>query len=221
MKSIPKTSPGLSFQFLLLLLLAVSCVSHYAVAETEMPKSVASLSPASVQLSIQTWDVSGDDEFGKIASAQLHGSFPEFRRCAYAGGPEFDLALNSDPAWEASPEQLATWEEMFLSELDFEGAPKRLVELIKLEITEAAGAPVVAAPLIVDLPNGHIAYVEFDWKCAGNPGGTNTMLQGYALRGSTSLQFNFWVYAGSEQAIAMANDIFAKFQKLDIAALTK
>jgi hypothetical protein len=77
MKSIPKTSPGLSFQFLLLLLLAVSCVSHYAVAETEMPKSVASLSPASVQLSIQTWDVSGDDEFGKIASAQLHGSFPE------------------------------------------------------------------------------------------------------------------------------------------------
>jgi hypothetical protein len=110
---------------------------------------------------------------------------------------------------------------MFLSELDFEGAPKRLVELIKLEITEAAGAPVVAAPLIVDLPNGHIAYVEFDWKCAGNPGGANTLLEGYALRGSTSLQFNFWVYAGSEQAIAMANDIFAKFQKLDIAALTK
>jgi hypothetical protein len=186
-----------------------------------MPKSVAALSPASVQLSIRAWNVYGDDEFGKIASAQLHGSFPEFRTCAYAQGPEFDLSLNIDPAWEASPEQLATWEELFLSELDFEGVPERLVESIKVKITEAAGAPVVGAPVVVDLPNGHIAYVEFDWKCAGNPGGANTLLEGYALRGSTSLHFNFWVYAGREKAIAMASDIFATFEKLDIAALTK
>ena len=75
--------------------------------------------------------------------------------------------------------------------------------------------------MVEDLPNGHIAYVEFDWKCAGNPKGANTKLQGYALRGSTSLEFDFWVYAGREKAIAMASEILAKFEKLDLAELLR
>jgi hypothetical protein len=180
---------------------------------------VAALSPASVQLSTHSWDVYGDDEFGNSFSAEFHGSFPEFRRCAYAAGPEFDLELNIDPAWEASPGQLATWKEMFLSELNFEGVPETLVESIKMAITEAADTPVVGAPVVEELPNGHIAYVEFEWKCAGNPHGANTKLQGYALRGSTSLQFSFWVYSRREKAIAMAEEILTKFEKLNIAEL--
>jgi len=203
----------------LLLLAAIAYLPQVATADSETPASVVALAPASVQLSINDWMVSSEDEFGTIAMAQLHGSFPEFRTCAYAAGPEFDLGLNVDTAWEASPEQLAMWKEMFLSELDFESAPDRLVESIRLKITVAAGVPVVATPVVEDWPNGHIAYVEFEWKCAGNPDGANTLLQGYALRGSTSLQFDFWVYAGRETAVAMAREILAKFEKLDIAEL--
>ena len=136
-------------------------------------------------------------------------------------GPEFELSLNSDPAWEASPGQLATWEEMFLSELDWGAVPEDWSDRSELAITEAAGTPVVGAPVAEDLPNGHIAYVEFDWKCADNPGGANTMLQGYALRGSTSLEFSYWIYAGREEAVAMATEILAKFEKLDLAGLRK
>ncbi len=218
MKSIKHSAPRRAL-WSLLFLAAVTCLPQYSIADEEAPKWLTAMAPASVQLSSQGWEIYDNDEFGKIGSGGLNGTFPEFRRCAYAAGPEFELSLNFDTAWEASPEQLATWEEMFLSELDFEAAPERLVRMIGLNITVAAGAPVVGTPVVEDLPNGHIAYVEFDWKCAGNPGGANTMLQGYALRGSTSLQFDFWVYAGREKAVAMATEILAKFEKLDIDAI--
>ncbi len=201
------------------MLAAVTFLPQMAAADTEVSKAVLTLAPASVQLSIQSWDVYDNGDTGKIGSGQLHGTFPEYRRCAYAAGPEFELSLGIDPAWEASPGQLATWEEMFLSELDFENAPERLVESVRLKVTEAAGTPVVGTPVVEELPNGHIAYLEFDWKCAGNPGGANTLMEGYALRGSTSLQFSFWVYAGREKAVAMATEILAKFEKLDLDEL--
>lgn len=203
----------------LLLVVAMICLAQNAIADTEVPQSVIDLAPASVQLSGQAWEVYEADESGKVGSAGLNGTFPDFRRCAYAAGPEFELSLAFDTAWEASPDQLATWEEMILGELDFEGAPERLVESVRMKITEAAGTPVVGAPVVEELPNGHIAYLEFGWKCAANPGGANTLLQGYALRGATSLQFDFWIYAGRDEAVAMASEILANFEKLDLNEL--
>ncbi len=221
MLSIDKARPGRAAR-LYMLMIVISCLGQYANADTELPKSAFDLSPASVELGEVGFFAFDPDEFGHvIISGEMKGTFPEYRRCAYAAGPEFELRLNSDPAWEASPEQLATWEEMFQSELDWGSAPEDLVGLVKLAITVAAETPVVGTPVAEDLPNGHIAYVEFDWKCAGNPGGANTMLQGYALRGSTSLEFSYWVYAGRDVAVAMATEILAKFEKLDLAGLRK
>ena len=221
MLSIDKAVPGCVAR-LYMLMIAILCLAQYAAADTELPKSAFNLSPASVDLIDVGFYAYDPDEFGHvIISGEMRGTFPEYRRCAYAAGPEFELRLNSDPAWEASPGQLADWEEMFLSELDWGSVPEGLVRLIKLGITEAAGTPVVGTPVSEDLPNGHIAYVEFDWKCSGNPGGANTMLQGYALKGSTSLQFSYWVYAGREEAVAMATEILAKFEKLDLAGFRK
>lgn len=216
-----KAGPGRVAR-LYMLLIAIACLAQYAAADTELPKSAFNLSPASVELDDVGFIAYDPDEFGNVIIAgEMRGTFPEYRRCAYAAGPEFELRLNSDPAWEASPGQFATWEEMFQSELDWGSAPEDLVGLVKLAITVAAETPVVGTPVAEDLPNGHIAYVEFDWKCAGNPGGANTMLQGYALRGSTSLQFSYWIYAGREEAVAMATEILAKFEKLDLAGLRK
>ena len=42
-----------------------------------------------------------------------------------------------------------------------------------------------------------------------------------ALKGSTSLEFSYWVYSGRDVAVAMATEIFAKFEKLDLAGLRK
>lgn len=218
MMSMQKVGSGRTVRSLLLLA-AITCLPQHAAANTEVPQAIIALAPPSIQLSIQSWEVHDADEFGKVGGGQLHGTFPEYRTCAYAMGPEFELRLAFNTAWEASPEQLAMWEEMFLRELDFEGAPERLVESVRVSITVAAGAPVVGAPVVEELPNGHIAYVEFDWKCAANSGGANTKLRGYAIRGATSLQFDFWIYAGREKAIAMATEILAKFEQLDLAEL--
>lgn len=206
-----------------MLLAAISCLSQYAAADTELPRAaIDHLAPASVELDRAELFAYDPDEWGNVMiSGEMNGKFPEYRTCAYAAGPIFDLSLVSDPVWETSPGQLATWEDMFLSELDWEGMPDRLVELVRLKITEAAGTPAVGTPVVEDLPNGHVAYVEFDWKCAANPGGSNTLLQGYALRGSTSLQFSYWIYAGREEAVAMATEILAKFEKMDFAKLLK
>ena len=206
-----------------MLLVALPCLSQYAAADTELPRAaIDHLAPASVELEEAGLVAYDPDEFGNvIISGEMNGKFPEYRTCAYAAGPQFDLSLNGDPAWEADPGQLADWEEMFLSELDWQGMPDSLVESVGTKITEAAGTPVVGTPVVEDLPNGHIAYLEFDWKCAANPGGANTLLQGYALRGSTSLQFSYWIYEGHEKAVAMATEIFAKFEKMDLAGLRK
>ncbi len=221
MLSIDKAGAGRVVR-LYMLLIAILCQAQYAAADTELPKSAFNLSPASVELDEVGFFAFDPDEFGHvIISGEMKGTFPEYRTCAYAMGPEFELSLHSDLAWEASPGQLADWEEMFLSELDWGSVPEGLVRAVRTKITEAAGTPVVGAPVAEDLPNGHIASVEFDWKCAGNPGGANTMLQGYALRGSTSLTFSYWIYAGREEAVAMATEILAKFEKLDLAILRK
>jgi hypothetical protein len=45
------------------------------------------------------------------------------------------------------------------------------------------------------------------------------MLSGYATRGSTLLTFKFWANGTSKEAIALAKQIFAQFEKLDTAAL--
>jgi hypothetical protein len=69
------------------------------------------------------------------------------------------------------------------------------------------------------LPNGHITYLDFTWKCAKNPGGENVKLSGYAHRGATILTFSFWANGTSKEAIALAREIFAQFERLDLAAL--
>ena len=76
-----------------------------------------------------------------------------------------------------------------------------------------------AAPQNEQLPNAHITYVDFTWKCDNNPGGANVMLRGYARRGATVLEFDFWANGTSKDAIVLAKEIFARFETMDLAAL--
>jgi hypothetical protein len=217
MMSVQKNGPGRTVRSLLLMT-AITCLPQLAKADTQVPPSVAALLPAGLQLKTQDWGVF-DHEFGKVISGQMGALFPGAVSCDYTIGPEFNLELKGDTGWEASPEQLAMWEQM--NAPNFQAEAESMSSMIATHVTDTYGELAIAEPKSEQLPNGHITYVDFTWKCAKNPEGKNVMLEGYAHRGATVLRFRFWANGSSKEAIATAGEIFAKFEKLDLAALYK
>lgn len=196
----------------LLLAAAVACLPQMAVANDDVPASVTALLPSSLELDTQSFAVM-EHEFGKVINAQIHAGFPKAVTCDFTIGPDFNLKLQGDNAWEGDPEQLAMWEQM--NAPDFEKEAKSLSELLQVHVKGST----FAAPQNEQLPNGHIIYVDFAWKCDKNPGGENVMLRGHARRGATKLTFDFWANGTSKDAIVLAKEIFAQFEKMDLAAL--
>jgi len=68
------------------------------------------------------------------------------------------------------------------------------------------------------LPNGERLYIEYAEDCSRHPHGTNTVLRGFARRGATMLSIDLWISAGAAEVTSLAKDMFARFQKLDVAA---
>jgi len=196
----------------LLLALAIICLPQTALAGNEVPPSVAALLPPSLKLDTQSFAVF-EHEFGKVIGAQIHAGFPKAVTCDFTIGPDFNLELKGDNAWEGDPEQLAMWEQMNAPK--FEARGKSLSEFLSAHVKGSTSG----VPQQEQLPNGHMTYIDFIWKCDKNPGGENVVLDGYARRGATVLTFSFWANGTSNDAIVLAKEIFAQFDKLDIAAL--
>ena len=205
---------------LLLALSAVTCFHQPAFAD-DLPASVAALLPDGLELKSQGWSVfKGEEEFeGTQYLADVFALFPGSVSCDFTIGPDFGLELKGDTAWEASPEQLAMFEQM--NAPDFEAERKSMVEFLNNHVKGIYGELAIPEPQSEQLPNGHITYVDFTWKCPKNPQGTNIKLEGYARRGTAVLTFHFWSNDTVADAKAMAAGIFDKFEKLDIAALLK
>lgn len=199
----------------------ISCLPAPATADSQVPSSVADLLPSGLQVKSQSWGVfKGEEEFeGTQFGGSMFALFPKAVTCDFTIGPEFRMELKGDTAWEASPEQLAMWEQM--NAPDFEADGKSMEDFLKMHLKGLNDNLDVAAPQSEQLGNGHVTYVDFSWKCPNNPEGTNIMLEGYARRGTTVLTFRFWSNDVVADAKAMAAQIFDKFEKLDIAALYK
>lgn len=196
----------------LLLAAAITCLPQMAWAGKEVPASVAALLPAGLKRDTQSFDIL-EHEFGKVIGAQIHAGFPGALTCDFTVGPDFNLELKGDNAWESDPEQLAMWEQM--NAPDFEADGKSLSDRLKVHVKGST----FDTPRYEQLPNGHVTYVDFTWKCDKNPGGENVLLSGYARRGSTVLTFEFWANGTSKDAIVLAKEIFAQFEKVDLAEL--
>jgi len=205
---------------LLLVLSAVTCF-HQPVFADDLPASVAALLPDGLVLKRQGWSVfKGEEEFeGTQYLGDAFALFPGSVSCDFTIGPDFNLELKGDTAWEASPEQLAMFEQMTAP--DFEAEGKSMAESLNTHLKGFGDELAISAPQSEQLPNGHITYVDFTWKCPKNPQGTNIMLDGFARRGTAVLTFRFWSNDTVADAKAMAGQIFDKFEKLDIAALLK
>lgn len=200
----------------LLLLAAIATLPSPAAADSEVPPTVRDLLPAALQVKNQGWSVF-KEEFGTIISGQMQAFFPDSVSCDYTIGPELNLELKGDSAWEGSPEQLEMFAQM--NQPDFQAQGESMLSFTKNHLQGSGNPLSVGVPQQEPLPNGHVTYLEFTWTCAKNPGGRNVMLDGYARRGATVLEFGFWANGGKEEALALARDIFAKFEQLDIDAL--
>lgn len=215
MTSVRRLIPICTFRSLLLA--AIICLPQIAAADTEVPASVAALLPSSLKLDTQHFAVF-EHEFGKVIGAQIHAGFPGAVSCDFTMGPDFNLDLKGDNAWEADPEQLAMFEQMFLPEVT-EPYAQPHSDFVQKFVSESYGELAIGTDQSEELPNGNITYLDFTWKCPKNPGGENVMLSGYAHRGATTLTFSFWANGTSKDAITLAREIFTQFEKMDLAEL--
>jgi len=198
------------------LLAAISTLPSLAAAESQLPPAVRDLLPVSLELTTQGWSMD-ETEFGKIMMADMHALFPGSVSCDFTIGPEFNLELKGDWAWEATPEQLDMWVQM--NHPDFQREGESMASSLNNMLSGLGDELSVGVPQQEQLPNGHVTYVQFNWTCAKNPAGRNVKLRGYARRGATVLEFEFWSNGGEEEALALARGIFTKFEQLDIDAL--
>jgi hypothetical protein len=184
----------------------------------KLPPAVAKLLPQSWILKSSDWAVL-PTEFGKTFSGGMRAEFPGLpRSCDITVGPELRASLKGDTAWEEEP--MLGMAAQLLDE-EIAKARKSLPGSVANFRKSNPGVKSVGALQDETLPGGRVLFVEYAEDCARHPKGTNTVLRGYARRGATQLTIDLWISAGSAEAKAMAGEMFAKFQKLDIAGLLK
>jgi hypothetical protein len=205
----------------LIVISVIASLPMQAAGDSEVPAAVAALLPPGLQLKSQSWGVfRGEEEFeGTQFNGEMFALFPGSVSCDFTIGPDFRFELKGDTAWAASPEQLDMWVQM--NAPNFEADAASMVSSLNTQLKGFNHELAIATPQSEQLPNGHITFVEFTWKCPNNPQGANIMLDGYARRGTTVLTFRFWSNGAVAEAKAMAGGIFDRFEKLDIAALLK
>ena len=200
----------------LMLVGGILCPLH---AEAQkVPSSVSALLPAGARLDSGSWGVF-DTEFGKTFTGDMRATFPgRPSSCDITVGPELRVSLKGDTAWEEPP-MLDMAVQQFTADIGAARAslPARVAQLRKTN----GGVKSVGTLKEEHLPNGELLYIEYAEDCSRHPNGTNTVLRGFARRGATMLSFDLWISAGAAEAASLAKDMFARFQKLDVAAAIK
>ena len=209
----------------LIVLSAITCLANPAFAD-DLPASVAALLPDGLEQKEQSWGVfKGEEEFeGTQFDGSMFALFPGSVSCDYTIGPEFRLELKGSTAWEASPEQLEMFVQMYVPEYEVEAgdlAGNVKSRLGDYNVNGSSGEFALGEAHDEQLSNGHIVYVDFTWKCDKNPAGKNVLLEGFARRKATILTFAFWANGGTAEARAMAVGILDRFEKLDLEALIR
>lgn len=198
-------------------LLAALCLfpGHGHAAE-EVPREIAGLLPSVAVLDSGSWDVF-ETEFGKTFGANMRAEFPGYSgSCDFTIGPEMHVEIKGDTAWEEPP-MLDMAVQMFEESMEKARAsmPNDVANLQRTNSDVLS----VGAVQAEDLPGGHIVAMEYTENCAKRPNGTNTVLQGFARKGATTLTFQLWISAGMAEAREMAAAMIDGFQKLDFNAL--
>jgi hypothetical protein len=132
--------------------------------------------------------------------------------------PAIGISLKGDTAFE-DPPMLDMAIEMY--QQDVASAADSLSVYVK---GFAAGQPdVVSVGEIREeqRSNGYLVYFEFKEDCGAHRNGAKTRMRGFARRGATMLDFSLVIALDSAATMAIASEILANFDKLDIAALTE
>jgi hypothetical protein len=198
-------------------LLAVGLSSSgQSQADGEVPSEIAALLPSAATLDGGSWAVF-DTEFGKTFGANMRAEFPGFpSSCDFTVGPELHVEIKGDTAWEEPP--MLDMAVQIYEESIGQGRtslPDRVASLQQSNNDVQS----VGALQEEDLPGGHIVAMEYTENCAKRPNGTNTVLQGFARKGATTLTFQLWISAGMAEARAMGAAMIEGFQKLDFNPL--
>jgi hypothetical protein len=200
-----------------LLLAACFIAIGSQAAAPKVPAVVAGLLPSTAQLNSGDWGVF-ETEFGHTFSGGMHALFPQLPgTCDVTVGPELRLTIKGDTAWEQPPML-----DMAIGIQADDIARMRTtlpVSVQNMLKTNPAAGP---AGLLQSekLPNGELLYIEFREQCTRH-GGPTTVLRGYSRKGATLLELQLLVTRPAAEARAMASDLFARFQKLDTAALPR
>jgi hypothetical protein len=206
-----------------LFIAAMVLVPLQTFADTQMPQTVASLLPPELRLRDQSWAVfKGEEEFeGTTFGGSMDAEFPDAVTCDFTTGPFFHLSMNGQTAWAASPEQMDMFVMMFVPEYEVQSA--ELTDTVKSRLGEynMKDGFAMGEPQDEQLPNGHIVYIDFTWKCDKSGDGKNVILEGFARRDTTILNFSFWANGDTAAARSLAVGILDRFEKLDIETLTR
>jgi hypothetical protein len=198
------------------LLTAISLSPGSGLAAGELPKEIAGLLPSAATLDGGSWDVF-ETEFGKTFGANMRAELPGFpSSCDYTVGPEMHVEIKGDTAWEQPP-MLDMAVQMFEESIAAARAslPNDVANLQKSN----SDVQSVSAVQEQDVPGGHIVAIEYTEDCAKRPKGANTVLQGFARKGATTLSFRLWISAGMAEARDLAVTLIAGFQELDFNLL--
>ena len=185
----------------------------------KIPASLLALFPKGAQFGHGDFSVM-PTEFGKTFGGDLNAaSFPgKNPSCDLAGTTMMSISIKGDTAFNEPPML-----DMFVAEFE-QNLANAAAPLKTIATSYAKGVPnVVSVGTIkqVKRPNGHLFFIQYQEDCGPHPKGFKTKLRGLAHRGATQLDFTLWLALDEAATQAIAEEILANFQKLDIAALTK
>lgn len=200
--------------------LAGSVAAPCALAQgaRKVPAAVAALLPPGVAVKSDSWAVM-PTEFGKSFGGDIHAGFPgKPISCDNTIGPELRVSLKGDTAWEQPP--MLDMAVQIHNEAMAKAGKSLAGRMANLRRTNS-GVKSVGTVREEGVPGGKLFLVEYTESCPRRPGGTNTMVLGFARKGATQLSVDLWLSAPAAEASALVAGMLARFQKLDTAALVR
>lgn len=193
--------------------------SGAAVAASDTPDAIIQLLPDDATPGRGSFDVL-ESEFGKSFAGHVQAeSFPGQRpSCVFAGTPELRIGIKGDTAFEEAPMLDMA---IAMHQQDVERTPATMSDFMTKFIEHAPDVVSVGTVKAEALGNGQVAYVEYAEDCSSHSKGAKTRLRGHSLRGATQLSIEMVVALDSASALEMARQIMERFDRMDIAGLTR
>lgn len=212
--SIPRSIHG---GLLLFGLIACAALAAHAAGQ-RVPPGIAGLLPKSAALKGGDWSVF-QTEFGKTFGGGMLAQFPGLPlTCDSTVGPELRVTIKGDTAWEAPPML-----DMALAQQDAEirqvrgSLPSSVATMLKTN----SGVQSLGTLRDEQLPSGRLLYIEFKENCARHPNGAGTVLRGFARKGAAQISISVTLTRPAAETRALAIEMLERFQRLDVAALTR